>query len=147
MQNWPSQGSAELIAVKGSGMGLRLEEIAGIQVVVPQEFECLTVETVAAGFRDHVHNARIRTHRRHDEPLQYLELVNSRDRDIQRQVSQTAARDRDAIDGETDEILLDAGNRDVPVGVAGLGGQEVRTDRATVLRGSWSGRPGCTCRW
>jgi hypothetical protein len=85
------------------------------------------VETVASGFGDHVDDARIRTHGRHDEPLHHLELVNGRDGDIQSQISQAAARDRDPVDGETDEILLDAGNRDVAIGVARLGGQEVRT--------------------
>jgi hypothetical protein len=134
-QDRPARRSTELIAAKGSGTGLRLEEIAGVQCVVPQEFEGLTVETVASGFGNHIHNAGIRTHGRHDEPLHHLELVDGRDGDIQRQVTQAASRDRDPVDSETDQILLDTGNRDVSIGVACLGGQEIRTGGPAVLRG------------
>jgi hypothetical protein len=115
---------------------MRFEEIARVQIVVPRKLECLAVETIAAGFCHHIHDAGIRIHDRHDEPLHDLELFDRRNGDIQRQVTQPAFCNRDSVDGETDEILLGACNRDVPIRVARLGGQEVRTRGPAILRGA-----------
>jgi hypothetical protein len=40
-------------------MGLRLKEIACVQIFVPQELERFAVQTVGAGLRHDIHDARI----------------------------------------------------------------------------------------
>ena len=60
-------------------MGLRLKEIACVQSIVAQKLERLAMQTVGAGLRHTVHDARIGPHGGQNKSLHHFELVDGRD--------------------------------------------------------------------
>ena len=95
----PADREAELIALQL--LGTRGEEIAGVQLRVPQELECLAVKCVGASDGRDVDHGRIRPLVGHEEARLHLELVHVGDRYIDRQLSPASTAHLDSVDRVT----------------------------------------------
>jgi hypothetical protein len=106
----PAQGSAELVALERVRFRRQLEEVAGIQCVVPQEFECLSPELVGTRLSDDIddragHVAVLRAER----GVVDLEFLNARNRRLEHQRAEREVVGRDPVDQESDGLLTIAG--------------------------------------
>ena len=121
-QDRPTDRTAKLVTVKGTGLGAwQIKELTCIERRVPDEFENLPVHVVAAALGSNGDHARIIwSVGGEEEPLVNLELVDGRNREIQRRLAETAARSGHAVDHEASEVLLDSVNDDGAVGMTDL---------------------------
>ena len=124
----PSQREAKLILLQVFGSG---EKAPGIQSAVAQKLEGLSVELVAAALADHVHRSGVRSLVRHQKSFLDFELIDSSDRQVERQFAIPRTADRDAVQRVADGVGKSSGKNNHAGRVADVG-RDVVVGRADV---------------